>query len=87
MKSKGIKNFGYKNTISQNGDFSPHITNRKLVKELDAYCMMVGKNKTKYVEEAVRYKLNIDMEEMKKAINDFNDKVNNKKDKENTNNE
>lgn len=61
---KQTREFNYKNTISKYGDFSARITDKKLVKELEAYCLITNTNKTKYVIEAIREKLMFDIDNL-----------------------
>lgn len=65
MNKKQTRDFNYKNTTSKYGDFSARITDRKLVKELEAYCLITNTNKTKYVIQAIREKLMFDMDDLK----------------------
>ena len=62
------REFNYKNQISKNGEFSPHITDKKLVKELDAYCLIPNTNKTKYVINAIKVCLEKDMRKLKNVV-------------------
>lgn len=62
------REFNYKTTITKEGHFSPHITDKKLVKQLDAYCMVMNINKTKYVRDAIEFKLNFDLDNLKTTI-------------------
>ena len=62
---KQTREFNYKNTTSKYGEFSARIKDKKLVKELEAYCLITNTNKTKYVIEAIREKLMFDMDDLK----------------------
>ena len=50
------RNFGYKNTKSKNGEFSPRITKENNM-YLDLYCSINGLNKTAFVNEIVNEKM------------------------------
>lgn len=67
------REFNYKNQVSKTGEFSPHITDKKLCKELDAYCLITNTNKTKYVVNAVKQRIEEDMKKLKMSMEDKND--------------
>ena len=58
------RNFGYKNTESKNGEFSPRIT-KENNKYLDIYCSINGLNKTTFVNEIVKEKMEEVFEKLK----------------------
>lgn len=50
------KKVSYLERESEDGSFSPHIYDRKLIKKLETVCMSTGTNKTHYVIDAIREK-------------------------------
>ena len=50
------RNYGYKNTESKNGEFSPRIT-KENNKYLDIYCSINKLNKTAFVNDIVKEKM------------------------------
>ena len=72
MENAKNKNFEYKNVKSKSGEFTAHI-NKDINKKLDDYCFAKCINKTIYVCEAVRVKLeqdfpNLTKEELLKIV-------------------
>lgn len=50
------REFGFKHTESKNGEFSPRI-NKENNKYLDIYCSINGLNKTLFVNEIIKEKM------------------------------
>ena len=72
MENAKNKTFEYKNVKSKSGEFTAHI-NKDINKKLDDYCFAKCVNKTSYVCEAVRVKLeqdfpNLTKEELLKIV-------------------
>lgn len=65
MENAKNKNIEYKNTKSKSGEFTAHI-NKDINKKLDDYCFAKSVNKTSYVCEAVRIKLEQDFSNLTK---------------------
>lgn len=63
-----MRKVNYIERESQDGSFSPHIYDKKLVKKIDAVCMIKGINRTHYIINAIR-------EKVEKDINDLKDKI------------
>ena len=53
---------GYRNAISKDGSFSPHI-GKTTTERLTRYCKMRNINRTKFVEECVNNRLDVLEEE------------------------
>ena len=48
----------YRNTLSADGSFSPHIS-IKTSKRISAYCKLTNQNKTKFVEKCCNERLDV----------------------------
>ena len=65
MENAKNKTFENKNVKSKSGEFTAHI-NKDINKKLDDYCYAKSVNKTSYVCEAVRIKLEQDFSNLTK---------------------
>lgn len=52
----------YRATTNKEGVFNTKITNKLLIKQLDAICLLTNKNKTKYIENAIRVQVENDLQ-------------------------
>ena len=57
MRKKRIEE-NYRNTLSADGRFSPHIS-IKTSKRISAYCKFTNQNKTKFVEKCCNERLDV----------------------------
>lgn len=62
---KKEREFTYKATVNKEGVFNTKISNKLLVKQLDAICLLTNQNKTKYVEKAIKVQIEKDLEKFK----------------------
>lgn len=58
----------YRATINKEGKFNTKISNKVLIKQLDAICLLTNQNKTKYVENALKIQIDKDMEQFNKLL-------------------
>ena len=63
-----MRDIKYKNTINKEGVFNTKITDKDIVKQLDAICLFTNQNKTKYIKEAVKEKLNNDFQFIREML-------------------
>ncbi|MBQ1550527.1 MAG: hypothetical protein IIZ67_00355 [Bacilli bacterium] len=59
------KKVSYVERESEDGSFSPHIYDKKLIKKLETVCMATGTNRTHYVIDAIRDKVEKDLKKVK----------------------
>ena len=58
----------YRVTINKEGVFNTKISNKLLIKQLDAICLLTNQNKTKYMENALKIQIEKDMELLNNKI-------------------
>ena len=52
----------YRATINKEGVFNTKISNKLLIKQLDAICLLTNQNKTKYMENALKIQIEKDLQ-------------------------
>ena len=58
----------YRATINKEGVFNSKISNKLLIKQLDAICLLTNQNKTKYLENALKIKIEKDLQTLNEKI-------------------
>ncbi len=58
----------YRATINKEGVFNSKISNKLLIKQLDAICLLTNQNKTKYLENALKIQIEKDLQTLNEKI-------------------
>lgn len=58
----------YRATINKEGVFNSKISNKLLIKQLDAICLLTNQNKTKYLENALKIQVEKDLQTLNEKI-------------------
>jgi len=58
----------YRATINKEGVFNTKISNKILIKQLDAICLLTNQNKTKYMENALKIQIEKDLEKFNNLL-------------------
>ena len=62
------RNPKYRATVNKEGVFNTKISNKLLIKQLDAICLLTNQNKTKYMENALEIQINKDLEKFNELL-------------------
>ena len=62
------RNSNYRVTVNKEGVFNTKISNKMLIKQLDAICLLTNQNKTKYMENALKIQIEKDLEKFNNLL-------------------